>query len=147
MSKHSQAVSPARRGSILSKMPEVGKWQANFFVGLVLLWLRLRGRYNFENLARQGLLSSFTYRKNFTKEFDFQEFNRLLYDSIGEEKIMVFDPSFISKSGKHTEGINRFWSGCAGKVKRGLEIGGFAVVDVLHHSAFPRCTGFSTLLR
>lgn len=122
--------------SILSKMPEVGKWQTNFFVRLVLVWLRLRGRYNFDNLARQGLLSAFSYRNNFDKEFDFQSFNKLLYDYAGEERFMVFDPSFISKSGKHTAGLGYFWSGCAGKAKRGLEIGGFALVDVAHHTAF-----------
>jgi hypothetical protein len=52
----------------------------------------------------------------------------------------VFDPSYISKSGKSTPGIGYFWSGCAGKVKRGLEVCGFAVVDIeantaLHHFA------------
>ncbi len=122
--------------SILSKMPGVGKWQVKFFVHLVLLWVRLRGRYNFENMARQGNLNVWTYRQNFSKTFDFEQFNTHLYGHLGDERILVFDPCFINKSGKHTEGLNRFWSGCAGKMKKGLEIGGFALVDVNHHTAF-----------
>jgi len=50
--------------------------------------------------------------------------------------MVVFDPCFINKSGKHTEGLGRFWSGCAGKMKKGLEIGGFALVDVNYQAAF-----------
>lgn len=122
--------------SILSKMPDVGKWQFKFFVNLVILWLRLRGRYNFENLARQGLLRSATYRENFGRPFDFQLFNELLYEYVGQERLMVFDPCFINKSGKHTAGVGYFWSGCAGQMKRGIEIGGLALVDVAHHTAF-----------
>jgi hypothetical protein len=52
------------------------------------------------------------------------------------ERILVFDPSFISKAGKHTYGVGYFWSGCAQSMKRGLEIAGIAVVDVLNHTAF-----------
>lgn len=122
--------------SILSKMPDVGKCQRKFFTSLVFLWLRLRGRYNFDNLARQSLLGSATYRDNFGKSFDFQTFNELLYEYVGQERLMVFDPCFISKSGKHTEGLGHFWSGCASQMKRGLEIGGLALVEVTNHTAF-----------
>jgi len=70
---------------ILSKMSGIGngvarRWQREFFISLLEVWLRLRGRYNFDNLARQSLLSSVTYRKWFTKDFDFKHFNKLLYD-------------------------------------------------------------------
>lgn len=106
--------------SILSKMPDVGKWQSKFFVGLVLLWLRLRGRYNFENLARQDLLRSATYCDSFGNSFDFQLFNELLYEYVGQERLMVFAPCFINKSGKHTAGVGYFWSGCVGQMKQGL---------------------------
>ena len=48
----------------------------------------------------------------------------------------AFDPSYISKSGKHTPGAGYFWSGCAGKPKWGLEIGGLAAIDIENHTAF-----------
>lgn len=122
--------------AILSKMSGIGKWQSNFFIELVQTWLSLKGRFNFDNLARQGKLSAESYRNNFSNTFDFKEFNKHLFDYLGEEKTWAFDPSFISKSGKKTNGIGYFWSGCAQKVKRGLEIAGLAVVDVKNHTAF-----------
>lgn len=45
-------------------------------------------------------------------------------------------PSYLPKSGKHTPNLGKFWSGCLGKAVKGLEIGGLAVVDLLHHTAF-----------
>ena len=118
-------------------MHGIGKWQADFFLHLVLLWLQLRGRYTFENLCRQGKFSAFTYRKWFSADFDFTAFNQLLISSYtGKERLLIFDPSFIAKSGKHTYGIGYFWSGCAQAMKKGLEIAGLAAVDVLNHTAF-----------
>jgi len=52
------------------------------------------------------------------------------------ECVIAFDPSFIPKSGKKTYGLGSYWSGCAGAVKRGLEICGFAAVDVNRNTAF-----------
>ena len=43
---------------------------------------------------------------------------------------IAIDPCFISKSGKNTPHIGKFWSGCAGSIKHGLEIMGLALVDV-----------------
>ena len=43
-----------------------------------------------------------------------------------DRKAIAIDPSYISKSGKHTY----FWSGCAGQAKRGLEILGVGVIDI-----------------
>jgi Transposase DDE domain len=123
--------------TIMSKMDGIGKWQADFFVHLVLVWLQLRGRYSFENLCRQGKYSSFTYRKWFRQGFEFATFNHLLITNYtGKERIVAFDPSYISKSGKHTYGVGYFWSGCAQAMKKGLEIAGLAAVDVANQSAF-----------
>lgn len=123
--------------SILSKMAGIGKWQRDFFVQLVLTWLSLRGGYTFENLARQSPLSAVSYRKWFSKGFDFRAFNHLLLTEYTQkERLLAFDPSFIRKSGKHTCGLGYFWSGCAQAVKRGLQIAGIALVDVVNHTAF-----------
>lgn len=43
---------------------------------------------------------------------------------------IAIDPSCVSKAGKKTAHIGRFWSGCASAVKHGLEIRGIALVDV-----------------
>ena len=46
---------------------------------------------------------------------------------------IAIDPSYISKAGKKTPHIGRFWSGCAGAVKHGLEILGIGVIDADLH--------------
>lgn len=43
---------------------------------------------------------------------------------------IAIDPSYISKVGKKTPHIGRFWSGCASAMKHGLEILGIGLVDV-----------------
>jgi hypothetical protein len=115
----------------------MGKVQSEFFVNLVLQWLRLRGRYTFEGLFRQGFLSAVSYRSQFSKGFDFKVFNRLLVqEHCGLERLWVFDPTYLSKAGKHTYGLGYFWSGCAQAVKRGLELSALSIVNVVNHTAF-----------
>ncbi|MDL2313265.1 transposase [Bacteroidales bacterium OttesenSCG-928-B11] len=54
---------------------------------------------------------------------------------IGPRRALAIDPSFIHKSGKHTPCVSYFWSGCAGKALRGLEILAMSIIDA--------STGFS----
>ena len=62
--------------------------------------------------------------------FDFFSFNKALSAPwIGTRNAVAFDPSFIHKSGKQTPGIGYFWSGCAGRTLRGIEILGLSVID------------------
>ena len=50
-----------------------------------------------------------------------------------KRKAIAIDASFISKAGKKTPYIGKFWSGCASSVKRGLEILGIGIVDMDRH--------------
>ena len=43
---------------------------------------------------------------------------------------IAIDPSYISKAGKKTPHIGRFWSGCAQSVKHGLEIMDIGLIDI-----------------
>lgn len=122
---------------ILLKMPKTGKVFRNFFIRLVLQWLYQRGRYCFDNLARQGFISALSCRSRFSKGFDFLTFNTVLVTTFASsERVLCFDPSYIPKSGTKTDGLGRFWSGCAQSVKKGLEIACIAVADVQNHTAF-----------
>ena len=56
---------------------------------------------------------------------------------------LAFDPSYILKAGKKTPGVGYFWSGCAGKVKWGLEFCGLAILDLERSTAF-HLFGFQT---
>jgi hypothetical protein len=77
-----------------------------------------------------------TFRNHFEKKFDFFSFNKLLINqSSSNERIVAFDPSFIPKSGKLTFGKGRYWSGVANAAKWGLDICGFAVVDIINNTA------------
>jgi hypothetical protein len=52
-----------------------------------------------------------------------------LFDK-NDRKAIAIDPSYISKSEKHTPWIGYFWSGCAGQAMRGLEILGVEAIDI-----------------
>ena len=58
-------------------------------------------------------------------------------------KALAIDPSYISKSGRHTPGLGYFWSGVAGKAKWGLEILGVGIIDTFRHDCF-MLGGFQT---
>ena len=122
--------------TILKNMSETGKWQSDFLIKNFDLQCRLRGRHNFLNMSRYSDLNESTFRANYQKSFDFFEFNhQLITQFCSEECITAFDPSYISKSGKQTPGCGYFWSGCAGHTKWGLEIGGFAAIDIINNTA------------
>ncbi|GHT18079.1 hypothetical protein FACS189429_3720 [Bacteroidia bacterium] len=76
------------------------------------------------------------FRINFENKFNFQDFNLTMIKDKITECVVAFDPSFIAKSGKKTCGLSSYWSGCAKAVKRGLEICGFAAVDIPLNTAF-----------
>lgn len=116
-------------------MSSVGKACALFFIRLALQWLRMRDRYCFKNLVRQGFLNAMSHRTHFSKPFDFREFNRIMIEQYaGSERILTFDPCFIIKSGKRTAGVGRFWSRCAQSVKRGQEVCCVALAHVENHT-------------
>lgn len=48
-------------------------------------------------------------------------------------KVIAIDASFIKKSGNKTPYIGKFWYGCEGAAKRGLEILGIGVIDIYGH--------------
>jgi hypothetical protein len=100
------------------------------------LYLSIKGRINFLQMERYGTYRESSYRNNFEKDFDFETFNKInIEQNTCLERILVFDPSYISKSGKHTYGAGRFWSGCAQRVEWGLEIGELAIVDIANQTA------------
>jgi len=122
---------------ILQKLPGLSVWRYRFLLRLFVLWPAMLGRRNFVNLGRQGEYTEFTYRKHFAKRMDWLAFNmQLVDDHAGPNRIIALDPSYLSKSGKHTAGVGYFHSGVAGKRKWGLEITGLAAVDLDDKTAY-----------
>ena len=123
--------------SVLSKMSNINYWRKEFLTETLILFLSIKGRINFLQLGRFGKHKEQRYRQQFEKPFDFLTFNKELTLSQGSGRYAIaFDPSYISKSGKHTPGAGYFWSGCTNRAKWGLEIGGLAAIDIDNHTAF-----------
>jgi len=69
--------------------------------------------------------------------FDWAEFNaELVRSHCSKELILAYDPSYLPKSGKKTPDVGNFYSGTAQRVKRGIEIGCMAVIDVENGTGF-----------
>jgi len=121
----------------LNKIPSIGKWRQMFLIETFTLLLSIKGRINFLQLERYGKYTEQRYRQQFEKPFTFLDFNKELIAEHGSgHYVIAIDPSFINKAGKKTPGVGYFWSGCAGQVKRGLEITGIAAIDIDNHTGF-----------
>ena len=114
----------------------LNKPRKDFIVCVLWLILSIKGKINFLQLGRYSLYGEQTYRNQFNKKFDFFSFNEQLIKLFAmAERIVVFDPSYIPKAGKSTYGRGRYWSGVAKAAKWGLDICGFAVVDIANNTA------------
>lgn len=115
--------------SAINRTAKVRKNFESFFIETMILILTIYGRVNFLSMARHGNSCECRYRQNFKKKFDWCSFNSAMLLDAGERKVAIaLDHSFLPKSGKKTPGLGQYWSGCAGTVKRGVEILGFAQV-------------------
>ena len=109
---------------------KVNKCRRDFMIEIFMLYLSIPSRINFLQLGRYSRFGEQRFRRQFEQGFDFFSFNKALtMPWIGVRNAIAFDPSFIHKSGKQTPGIGYFWSGCAGRALRGIEILGLSVID------------------
>lgn len=122
--------------AIIAKIGKTTKPRQKFIRHILILYMGLRGKYNFINMSRYGLYTEQTYRNQMNKPFDWSGFNmNLIQQHCSDELILAFDPSYMPKSGKKTAHVGRFWSGKDQAVKPGIEIGAIAVVDVQNGTA------------
>lgn len=110
--------------------------QSNIMEMLFLLMI-IPKKVNFTQIERYGKRGEQCYRQTAERSADWLEMNMWLSayafkKGMGRNAIAI-DPSDIKKSGKCTPYMGSFWSGCAGAVKRGLEILGIGVIDVDLH--------------
>lgn len=120
---------------ILLNISQTDKWQRDFLVELFTTLFSRQGRFNFENLTRYSKYNELTHRRQFSKYLDWFSLNQAFVDFNSGIHIGVFDCSFISKSGKKTFGIDKFWSGVASKAKNGLEISVLGCINVVSGKA------------
>lgn len=135
--KNASHKSKALVEKIVNKIEGLKKPRKYFMISIIILYLSMRGRYTFKGMERYGDKSEKTYRLQFEKKFDFLTFNIEMSNAhLSRHRILVFDPSYLPKSGKHTPGKGKFWSGCLGRAVQGIEIGGLGLVDITHNTAF-----------
>ncbi len=120
-------------GTVLSKLGKISKSQSDFLTELFDVVFSIYGKGNFTNLARYSVYNECTFRRNFSKFFDWLEFNYALIMLLNGPTsclIAAIDCSFISKSGKKTFGYDKFWSGVQNKALKGLEISVMALINI-----------------
>jgi len=123
--------------TMVQKITNITKGRRSSIVEILLLYISCRGRVNFLQFGRQGSRYEKTYRYHYEKDFDWSGLNSMLIKEYCTSELVIgFDPSYISKSGKHTPGLGSFYSGVAGGYKKGLEIGGLAIIDINQNTAY-----------
>ena len=103
------------------------------FIQVMILYMVIPRKINFTQMGRYSNSCEQRFRQLYEHDFDWMEFNTsLMWRNLGRglRKAIAIDASYISKAGKKTPYIGKFWSGCASAVKRGLEILGIGIVDV-----------------
>jgi hypothetical protein len=126
---------------ILRQMPGLGQPQRKFLATLCVTILVLRGRVNCRHLRRSCDYAERTIARQFRAPFDWPDLHqRVLMTALAPHSALLSAPeaSFISKSGKQTCGLGHFFTGCASRAERGLEIATLAVVAVTRRCACTR---------
>ena len=123
---------------ILARMSN--KPQQKFMFALLMTLMSLVGKANFRNMSRFSSYHEKSFSRWYRKRFDFRSLNTALIADhcmqAEDEIIGVHDASFLRKSGKFTEGLGRFYSGCLGKAAKGLEASGLGVVNISHNTCY-----------
>jgi len=130
------------RESLKNSAAKLNKSFEIVLIEVLLFYVVIQGRVNFTQLEKYGSRCEQCYRQAFNrlkaKSVNWLKFNICLAKRyFGEEHglwAIALDPSYISKSGKKTPHIGRFWSGCAGAVKHGLEIMGIGLIDIARNN-------------
>ena len=115
---------------------ELNKPRKDFIMSVLWHILSIKGKINFLQFGRFSSLGEQTFRNQFEKKFDFFAFNKQLINQVASgERVVALDPSYIPKAGKSTYGRGKYWSGVAKAAKWGLDICGFAVIDIANNTA------------
>lgn len=117
----------------LNKIKSLNKKQRDFLALLVQGLIGIVGKRNFRNLARYMSLEEHAFSRQMAKAIDFVEINKHLIEAFikpADILIAAQDTTFIKKSGKKTPGLDYYWSGCAGRVEKGLELDLISIIKI-----------------
>ena len=106
---------------------------------VVTLGADVPGRATFRNLSRYSAYVEKTFSRWFRRRVDWAGLNVTAIREVvpaDHELVLALDPSYVLKSGEHTEGLGHFWSGSTGRAERGLEVNALSWVDVTANTAY-----------
>lgn len=124
------------------KRIQLRKCQAMFLEQVIGVILTIPGRINYLNLERYSERSEKSYRNWFEKPVAWVSVNSELVVEMqtlgymGKTLVMAVDSSFISKAGRGTPDLGKFWQSKLGKAVNGLEVHSAALIDVEQRQAF-----------
>ena len=125
--------------SVLPTLRQTKKPQQKFLAHLLGLLLMLPGHATFRNLSRYSTYHERTFARWYARDFDFVSLNKAAIIHVippEHEQALVIDASFVSKSGKQTYGLDRFWNGSHSRTEKGLEISALAWLDLTDNCAY-----------
>ncbi len=125
--------------TVLDSMSSVKKPQRLFIASLLAVLLVFQGKATYRNMSRYSDMSEKRFSRWYRRAFTFSTFNiNLLSEALpsAAHRIAVVDASFMTKSGKKTEGLGWFYNGSAGEAQRGLEISLIGLVDIQSNTAY-----------
>lgn len=124
--------------TIVANLTELTKPRRHFITHIIMLFLSVRHRINFLQLARHSdQYAENTMRLHFENYVDFATINQQLIQQHGSgHYVLALDASYLPKSGKATPGVGKYWSGAAGQALWGLEVSLLSVIDVAHRTAW-----------
>jgi hypothetical protein len=124
--------------AIVAKSSGLTKCRRQFLSHILMLFLSVRHRINFLQLARHSdQYCEHSMRLHFEQYLDFATINQPLIQQYGSgHYLLALDASYLPKSGKATPGLGKYWSGSAQKALWGLEVSLLSVIDVVHRTAW-----------
>ncbi|MGI0120477.1 transposase [Zooshikella sp. RANM57] len=124
--------------TVLRSMSNVNKPQRTFMAALLTTLMVFQGKATYRNMSRYSHMSEKRFSRWYSRPFDFSRFNSsiIMLALPKNDRIAAIDASFISKSGKLTEGLGWFYNGSAGQSQHGLEASLISLIDLKLNTAF-----------
>jgi len=114
---------------------ELNKTHKDFIVCVLWHILSIKGKINFLQFGRFSSFGNKLIETSLKRSSIFFAFKQLINQIASGEPVVALDPSYIPKAGKSKYGRGKYWSGVAKTAKWGLDICGFAVVDIVNNMA------------
>ena len=124
--------------AIIKRFGGIPKSGADFLTHILSVFMSIKGRINFLQLARHSSeYGEQTCRNHFEGFVDFAAINAEYIKQHGSGYfVATFDLTYLRKAGHATAGLGNYWSSVAQKACWGIELGLLSIVDIFHHTAY-----------